>query len=180
MARIASKLVNYSRHSESLNIRKNSEIDDIFLRRQQIVNFQTYFKDSLCLKYLTNFGVKGDKRSIKMCTTNFYKSFFQKYFFVHEQSAVKNSFSTCVCYSPDGLFWLNLYLKLLDVFHNRFLTRNNEKVTESLHRMLNLFWTFLDYFLIFNVKVFSLFGKILSIFQIQFKIFQNMDVFKIC
>ena len=62
-------------HSESLNIRKNSEIDDIFLRRQQIVNFQTYFKDSLCLEYLTNFGVKGAKRSIKMCTTNFYKSF---------------------------------------------------------------------------------------------------------
>ena len=35
---------------ESLNIRKNSEIDDIFLRRQLIVDFQTYFKDSMCLK----------------------------------------------------------------------------------------------------------------------------------
>ena len=26
------------------------EIDDIFLRRQPIVDFQTYFKDSLCLE----------------------------------------------------------------------------------------------------------------------------------
>ena len=27
-----------------------------------------------------------------------------------KQTAVKNSFSTYVCYAPDGLFWLNLYL----------------------------------------------------------------------
>ena len=38
------------------------------------------------------------------------KEFFQKYFVLHEQSAVENSFSTYVCYAPDGLFWLNLYL----------------------------------------------------------------------
>ena len=31
-ASFASKLVNYSRHSESLNNRKNSKIDDFFLR----------------------------------------------------------------------------------------------------------------------------------------------------
>ena len=30
-------------------------------------------------------------------------------FVVHEQSAVKNSFSTYVCYALDSLFWLNLY-----------------------------------------------------------------------
>ena len=35
--------------------------------------------------------------------------FFQEYFAVHEQSAVENSFSTYVCYTSDGLFWLNLY-----------------------------------------------------------------------
>ena len=29
---------------------------------------------------------------------------------MHEQSAVKNSFSTYVCYTPDCLFWLNLYI----------------------------------------------------------------------
>ena len=36
---------------------------------------------------------------------------FQKYFVVHvhKRLAVNNSFSTYVCYTPDGLFWLNLY-----------------------------------------------------------------------
>ena len=43
-------LVNFSRHSEFLNIQKNSEIDDIFLQSQQFVDFQTYFKDSLFLE----------------------------------------------------------------------------------------------------------------------------------
>ena len=46
----ASKLVNYSRLSESLNNRKNSKIDDIFLRWERFVDFQTYFKDSLRLE----------------------------------------------------------------------------------------------------------------------------------
>ena len=50
LAPFASKLVNYWRRRESLNIRKNSEIDYIFLRRQLIVDFQTYYKDSLCLE----------------------------------------------------------------------------------------------------------------------------------
>ena len=36
--------------------------------------------------------------------------FFQKCCVVHEQSAVKNSVSAYVCYAPDGLFWLNLYM----------------------------------------------------------------------
>ena len=39
---------------------------------------------------------------------NLSKDFFQKYFVVHEQLAVKKSFGTYVCYAPDGLFWLNL------------------------------------------------------------------------
>ena len=42
---------------------------------------------------------------------NLFYEFFQKCFVVHEQSAVGNSFSTYVCYAPDGLFWLNLYLQ---------------------------------------------------------------------
>ena len=28
---------------------------------------------------------------------------------MHDQLAVEYSFSTYVCYAPDGLFWLNLY-----------------------------------------------------------------------
>ena len=75
LAPFASKLVNYSRHSESLNIRKNSEIDDIFLRRQRFVDFQTHYKDCLCLEWLTNLVVEGAKRSLKMWNTNFYESF---------------------------------------------------------------------------------------------------------
>ena len=43
-----------------------------------------------------------------MWTTNFYRIFSKKNF-VHEQSAIENSFSTYVCYDMDGLFWLNLY-----------------------------------------------------------------------
>ena len=34
--------------------------------------------------------------------------FSRKYFVVHKQSAVKNSSSTQVCYTPDCLFWFNL------------------------------------------------------------------------
>ena len=34
---------------------------------------------------------------------------FEKYFVVHEHLAVKLSFSTYLCYNPDGLFWMNLY-----------------------------------------------------------------------
>ena len=33
-------------------------------------------------------------------------------------SAVENSFSTYVCYAPDGLFWLNLQSKFLKSIHN--------------------------------------------------------------
>ena len=44
------------------------------------MNFQAYFKDSLCLKYLTNFDAKGAKRSVKKWTSNFYKSFFKRKF----------------------------------------------------------------------------------------------------
>ena len=45
---------------------------------------------------------------------NFLQEFFQKYFVVHEQSAVKNSPSTYVCYALDGLFWLHLYVPKID------------------------------------------------------------------
>ena len=50
LAPFASKSVNYARHSEFLNGRKNSEIDDIFIRWERFADFQTYFKDSLCFE----------------------------------------------------------------------------------------------------------------------------------
>ena len=48
----------------------------------------------------------GRKRGQKMRKDVDYKhlqEYFQKYFVIHERSAVKNSFSTNVCYTPDGL-----------------------------------------------------------------------------
>ena len=57
-----------------------------------------------------------DKSGRKMCQKKhkdvIYKllwEFFQKYFVLQQKWAVKNSFSTNVCYAPDDLFWLNLY-----------------------------------------------------------------------
>ena len=50
LAPFASKLVNFSRQSESLNNRKNFEIDDIFFRWEQFVDFQKDFKESLGLE----------------------------------------------------------------------------------------------------------------------------------
>ena len=72
LAHFASKLVSYWRHSETVNFRKNSEIDVIFLRKQRFHSLQTFFKDTLCLQKLTNLDAKGAKRSVKMC-----KSFFK-------------------------------------------------------------------------------------------------------
>ena len=47
------------------------------------------------------------------CRLQTFIKVFQRYSVVHEQSAVENWFSTYVCYAPDGLFWLNLYVRLL-------------------------------------------------------------------
>ena len=69
MLNVSSKfsLVNYSRHNESLNYvrRKLSSISEFF----------RMFKDSLWREEVTNLDTKGAKRSVKIWTTNFYKSF---------------------------------------------------------------------------------------------------------
>ena len=56
------------------------------------------------------FGRKRCQKKRKDVDYKLLKEFFQKYFVVNKQSAVESSFSTYVCYAPDGLFWLNLYL----------------------------------------------------------------------
>ena len=60
---------------------------------------QWVFKDSEEFRNRRHFPLKTAMR------------FFQKYFVVHKQAVVENSFSTYVCYAPDGLFWLNLYVR---------------------------------------------------------------------
>ena len=82
LAPFVSKLVMYSRHSESLNILKNSESDNIFLHK--------FFKDSLCLQKFTNLDTQGAKRSVKLWATNFYNFFLNRYVVVQKRSAVKN------------------------------------------------------------------------------------------
>ena len=82
----------------TVHIQKNSEIDDFFFRQQRFDDFQTYFKYSLCLELLINQGAKGAKRSVKVWTTNFYKSFFQKYFVGHKQSIYQIHFFNYACF----------------------------------------------------------------------------------
>ena len=45
-----------------------------------------------------------------MWTTIFYKDFFKNILLYMSSRLPKKSFSTYVCYTPDGLFWLNLYM----------------------------------------------------------------------
>ena len=51
------KLVNHLGHCESLDIRKNSEIDEIFLWWQRFVDFQTNFKVSLIFVLRWNYWI---------------------------------------------------------------------------------------------------------------------------
>ena len=57
---------------------------------------------------IDQFGRKRCQKKREDVDYELLQEFFQNYFVVHEQSAVENSFSTYVCYAPDGLFWLNL------------------------------------------------------------------------
>ena len=65
----AVKLVNYSRHSEILNFRKNSKSTSFFPSKLRFSLFQTFFKASMGLQKLTNLDAKGVKRSVKMWAT---------------------------------------------------------------------------------------------------------------
>ena len=60
------------------------------------------------MRIIDQFGRKICQKKRKDVEYKIILEFFQKYFFLHEKSAVENSFSTYVCYDPDGLFWLNL------------------------------------------------------------------------
>ena len=63
-------------------------------------------------RIIDQFVRKRCQKKRKDVDYKFLKEFFQKYFVLDEQSVVKNLFSTYVCYAPDGLFWLNLYLSI--------------------------------------------------------------------
>ena len=61
-------------------------------------------------RIIDQFGRKRFQNKRKNVEYEVLKEFFQNHFVVNEQSAVEHSFSTYVCYTPDGLFRLNLYL----------------------------------------------------------------------
>ena len=52
---------------------------------------------------------KGAKRSVKMWATNFYNTLL-KNILLYMNGRLSKIMSIHVCYTPDGLFWLNLYL----------------------------------------------------------------------
>ena len=77
-------------------------------------------------------NAKGAKRSVKLLTTSFIRV-FSKMFVLHEQSAVKNSLSTYVCYALDGLFWLNLYHRFTEIRDFDFQMKGQRQVYLSFH-----------------------------------------------
>ena len=99
-----------------------------------------YFKDSLCLEWSTNLGVKGAKRSVKMWTTNFYES-FSKNIFLYMSSRL----SKVVCYAPDGLFWLNLYFSFsnVEMVVNGLLCEPQDSELPFKYLECCLFWHFI-------------------------------------
>ena len=100
----AFKLVNYLRHSESLNIHKNFEIDGIFPSKTDICRFSNIFQRLTVPPIIDQFGRKRCQKKHKDVCYKLLCEFFQKYFVVHQWSAVKYSFSKYVCYDTGGLF----------------------------------------------------------------------------
>ena len=75
LASFAPKLVNYSRHRDSLRYVWKSTNRSYRSKMSSISEFFRMFKDSSCLEKLTNLDAKFAKRSVKIWTTDFYKSF---------------------------------------------------------------------------------------------------------
>ena len=101
LAHFAPKLVNYSRHNDSLKY---------VWKLTNVVDFRN-LPNALRLtvpRMINQFGRKRCQKKRKVVGYKLLQEFFQKYFVVHQRSGVKNSFSTYVYYAPDGLFWLNL------------------------------------------------------------------------
>ena len=59
------------------------------------------------------------------------------------QSAVKNSFSTYICYAPEGLFWLNLYICIERNFDSRPLMHNKNIFEKFLLKLVAHIFTLL-------------------------------------
>ena len=82
-------MVNYSRHSKTSNI----------------------FQRLTVLRIINQFGRKRCQRKRKGVSYHLLECFFQKYFVVHERSAVKNLFSTYVWSKVYSCFCESVYIK---------------------------------------------------------------------
>ena len=86
------------------------EIDKSLLSKEKVLDLGILPNvQSLTVpRLIDQFGRKMCQKNRKDVDHKVLKEFFQKSFFVHEQSAAKNLFITYVGYDPDGLFWLQL------------------------------------------------------------------------
>ena len=99
LACFAFKFVNYSRHIKILNFRKTA-----------ILPFSCIFQRLAVPQIVDQFGLKTCQKKRKDVRYKLLWEFFQKYFVVHERSAVKYSFSTYVWSRVDSCFCEFLYI----------------------------------------------------------------------
>ena len=87
------------KHSEECPNRKH------FPSMTAICLLSNIFQRLTLPRVIDQFGRKRCQKKREDVEDKLIKEFFQKYFDEHERSAVKTSFSTYVCYAPDGCFW---------------------------------------------------------------------------
>ena len=95
------------KHSEEFRNRRHFPLKTANCR------FPNIFQRLTVPRIIDQFWRKRCQKKRKDVNYKLIYNFFQKYFVVHERWAVKISVSTCVCYTPDGLFWWNLYLSIV-------------------------------------------------------------------
>ena len=71
-----------------MNIRENSKIAWILLRKRRNFDYHSVFKDSLWLNLLTNLDVKGAKTNF-INALQVLASFFQRSYILRESQSVK-------------------------------------------------------------------------------------------
>ena len=103
LALFASKLVCYLRHSEILNFQKSSKSTSFSFKNGDFPVLKHFQRLTVPPK-IDQFGRKRCQKKRKEVSYEFISGSFQKYFVVHERSAVKDSFSTYVWSKVDSCF----------------------------------------------------------------------------
>ena len=66
LAPFLSKMINYSRHNEILNFRKNSKSTSFSFEKSDLTVFEHFSKTYCASKKLADLDAKGAKRSVEM------------------------------------------------------------------------------------------------------------------